>query len=68
MVSPIKKMLERCQTAGPIGTKFGTRTHIYQGVDQAKKNNPSSPKGHLKGVWGSHIQKYWKDAKQLDRL
>ena len=32
------------------------------------KINPSSPKGHLKGVWGSQIQKCGKDAKQLDRL
>ena len=31
--SEIQKMWERCQTAVPIGTKFGTRMHIHLGMD-----------------------------------
>ena len=27
------KNVERCQTSGPIGTKFGTRMHIHLGMD-----------------------------------
>ena len=48
--------------------------HTYRPTDSSgngnmrTKSNPSSPLGHLKGVWGSQIQKCWKDAKQLDRL
>ena len=33
----------------------------------AKQINPSSPKGYLEGVRGSHIQKCGKYAKHLDR-
>ena len=48
------------QTAGPIGTKFGTHMQIHMGTDTRQTNCPSRHKG---GTWGggfrgSTIQTY----------
>ena len=39
------KMCKRCQTAVPIGTKFGTRMHIHLGMDMIYKLTPRYPTG-----------------------
>ena len=66
--SQIQKILERCQIAGPIVNKFGTRMQIrlhVNGHTLAKKISPSRPRGALwmggGGVRG-HILKCWKTA------
>ena len=54
----------------PLDRSGPNLAHVYRFIGEwkyAKKINPSSAKGLLKGVWGSQIQKYWKDAKQLSR-
>ena len=43
------KMWELCQTAGPIGTKFGTRMHIHLGMI------PDGHGGGVRGVINSYI-------------
>ena len=48
---------ECCQTAGPIGTTFGTRLWIHLGMDIYAKNiSPTMPQGGIWGVRGSIIQ------------
>ena len=49
----------RCQTDGPIGTKFGTRLWIHLGMDIGKTIRPTIPHGGIwgRGVRGSTIQK-----------
>ena len=58
--SQIKKILEICQTAGPIVNKFGTRMQIslhVNGHSWLKKSSPSRPRGALwREVRGSHIE------------
>ena len=44
------------QTAGPIGTKFGTHVQIHLGMDIRQINCPSRHKGHLGGFRGSQIK------------
>ena len=41
------KCLGSCQTAGPIGTTFGTYMHIHLGMDTRQTNCPLRHKGHL---------------------
>ena len=43
------KVRGRCQTAGPIGTKFGTHIQIHLGMDRHQTNWPERHKGHLGG-------------------
>ncbi len=54
------------QTAGPIGTKFGT----YSSGNGHRLNTirPSIPRGISGGFMGSQIQKYWEAVKRLDTL
>ena len=62
---------ERCQSAGPIGTKFGTRLWIHLGMDIGYKQvAPRYPRVAFGGggVRGSTIQKIGKLVKRLDRL
>ena len=40
----------RCQTAGPIGTKFGTHMQIHLGMDRRQTNWPERHNGALGGV------------------
>ena len=48
------KVWGRCQTAGPIGTNFGSRLRIHLGMDiRLKTSHPSIPQGAFWGVlWG----------------
>ena len=46
------KIWGSCQTAGPIGTKFGTRLRIRLGMDIRQTNCPSKHKGALGGGGG----------------
>ena len=62
------KVLGSCQTAGPIGTKFGTHLQIYLGMDIHQTNCPSRHKGGTWGVLGVNIQKSGEAVKRLDRL
>ena len=57
-----------CQTAGPIGTKFGTHVQIHPGMDIRQTNCPPRHKGALGGFTGSNIQKSWQAVKRLDRF
>ena len=42
-----------CQTAGPIGTNFGSRLRIHRGMDIGYiKVAPQYPRGHLGEVEG----------------
>ena len=63
--SHIKNVWERCQTAGPIGTKYGTRMHINLEMDMSSKLTPRYPWGM--GVRASSIHKSGKASKPLDR-
>ena len=60
-----------CQTAGPIGTKFGTHVQIHLGMDIRQTNCPSRQKGHMAGFRGSKIQNLgklsndWTDWNQM---
>ena len=61
----------RCQTAGPIGIKFGTHVQIHLGMDIRQTNCPERHKGALGGgggFRGSNIQKSGEAVKRLDRL
>ena len=53
------KVLESCQTAGPIGTKFGTHLQIHLGMDKRQTNCPSRHKGGTWGVLGVKHSKVW---------
>ena len=57
-----------CQTARPIGTKFGTCLRIRLGMDIAKYNSPLKTTGGISGVLGGHKIKSGKAAKRMDRL
>ena len=46
------KVRGSCQTAGPIGAKFGTHLQIHLGVDIRQTNCPSRHKGDTWGVLG----------------
>ena len=43
------KVWGRCQTAGPIGTTFGTHLQIHMGMDIRQTNCPSRQKAALGG-------------------
>ena len=43
------KVWVSCQTAGPIGTKFGTHVHIHLGMDLLQTNCQSRQKGDMGG-------------------
>ena len=60
MGSQIQKILGSCQTAGLIGTKFGTYVQIHLGMDIRQTNCPSRRKGALGGggLWGQTL-KVW---------
>ena len=55
-----------CQTARPIGTKFGTCLRIRLGMDITIR--PSIPQGAFRAVLGGHKFKSGKAAKWMDRL
>ena len=40
------KIRGRCQTAGPIGTEFGTHMQIDLGMDRRQTNWPERHKGY----------------------
>ena len=63
--SHIQQMWERCQTSGPIGTKFGTRMHINLGMEMSSKLTPGYPREW--GVRESSIYKSGKASKRLGR-
>ena len=46
-----------CQTAGPIGTKFGLHVQIHLGMDIRQTNCPSRHKGSTWGVLGGQTFK-----------
>ena len=48
------KSLGSCQTAGPIGTKFGTHLQIVWEWTYAKQIAPRDKRGHLGGFMGQH--------------
>ena len=50
----LSKVLGSCQTAVPIGTKFGTCLQIHLGMDTAKYNSPLNTTGGISGVLGGH--------------
>ena len=63
------KLLGSCQTAGPIGTTFGTRLRIRLGMDISSiQFAPQYPRGNFGGFRGSEIQKSVEAVKRLDRL
>ena len=63
------KVKGRCETAGPIGTRFGTHVHIHLGMDVRQTNCPKRHKGAFGGGFrGSNIQKSGEAVKRLDRL
>ena len=63
------KVRGRCETAGPIGTKFGTHMQIHLGMDIRQINCPKRHKGAFGGWFtGSNIQKSGEAVKRLDRL
>ena len=43
------KVRGRCETAGPIATKFGTHVHIHLGMDIRQTNCPKTHKGAFGG-------------------
>ena len=47
-MSQISEVLGSCQTAGPIGTIFGTHLQIHLGMDIRQTNCPSR---HMGGTW-----------------
>ena len=53
------KVWGNCQTAGPIGPKFGTQLQIYLGMDIRQTNCPSRQKGALGGGVGVKHSKVW---------
>ena len=65
------KVLGSCQTAGPIGTKFGTHLQIHLGMDICQTNGQPIHKGALGGFYGStfkNLEKLsngWTDWHQL---
>ena len=67
------KSLGGCQTAGPIGTTFGTHVQIHLGMDIRQTNCPKRHKGHLGGgglggqTFKSHgkLSNGWTDWHQL---
>ena len=50
------------QTAGPIGTKFGTHVQIHMGMDMRQTNCPSRHKG---GPWGFLVDQQFKSLGKL---
>ena len=61
------KVRGRCQTAGPIGIKFGTHVQIHLGMDIHQTNCHDRHKGgHLGGFRGSNIQKSGEAVKRLN--
>ena len=57
-----------CQTAGPIGTKFGTHLQINLGMDIHQTNCPSRHKGGFRGQTFKGLGKLsngWTDWHQL---
>ena len=61
------KVLRSCQTAGPIGTNFGSRVRIHLGMDITSR--PTIPQvAFLGGFRGSQIQMSGEAVKRLDRL
>ena len=62
-------MLERCQAAGPIGTRCGNRIQIHQGLEIGKTINPSQPQGAFGGGQGvnnsGNKPNSWTDREQL---
>ena len=61
------KCLGSCQTARPIGTKFGTCLRIRLGMDIAKYNSPLNTTGGISGGFRGH-KLSGKAAKRMDRL
>ena len=51
----LAQIRENYQTAGPIGTKFGTHVQIHMGMDIRQTNCPSRHKGGLRGVNNSKV-------------
>ena len=64
------KSQENNQTAGPIGTTFGTHVLIHLGMDIRQTNCPKRHKGAIggRGLRMSNIQRSGKAVKRLDRL
>ena len=62
------KVRGRCETAGPIATKFGTHVHIHLGMDIRQTNCPKTHKGAFGGVLGGQTFKSQGKLKRLDRL
>ena len=62
------KVRGRCETAGPIGTKFGTHGQIHLGMDIRQMNCSKRHKGASGGFRGSNIQKSGEAVKRLGRL
>ena len=66
--SNIQKVWRSCQTAGPIGTNFGSRLRIHLGMDIAKYDSPLNTTGGISFFLGGHQFKSGKAAKRMDRL
>ena len=65
----LKKVWTSCQTAGPIGTNFGSRLRIHLGMDIGSiQVVPQYPRGHFWGFEGSQIQMNEEAVKLPDRL
>ena len=64
----IPKVRGSCQTAGQIGTNFGSHLRIHLGMDMQVA--PQYPRGHLGGggFRESQIKMYGEAVKRLDRL
>ena len=64
------KSLGKLQTAGPIGTKCGTRLWIHLGKDIGSNNSPhDTPGRHCDWFYGINNSKDWESVvKRLDGL